>query len=61
MYIGPHATLIDCITIGNNAVIGIGAIVRNNVKENSTIVPFESFEIKDYVKKKKVLNDLSNR
>jgi UDP-3-O-[3-hydroxymyristoyl] glucosamine N-acyltransferase LpxD len=61
VYIGPHATLIDCITIGNNAVIGIGAIVRNNVKENSTIVPFESFEIKDYVKKKKVLNDLSNR
>ena len=61
VYIGPNATIIDVISIGVNAVIGMGAIVRNNVKENSTIVPFESFEIKDYVIKRKVLNDLSNR
>lgn len=56
VYIGPNATIIDSITIGDNAVIGMGAIVRHDVKEKSTIVPFESFEKRDYIKKMKVLS-----
>ena len=50
VYIGPNASIVDGITVQNNAVIGMGAIVRKEVQEGSTIVPFESYEIKKYSK-----------
>ncbi|WP_192577454.1 UDP-3-O-(3-hydroxymyristoyl)glucosamine N-acyltransferase [Francisella sp. LA112445] len=56
VYIGPNVSIIDGISIGHNAVIGMGAIVRSDVNDRSTIVPFEAFEKRDYIKKLKVLN-----
>lgn len=56
VYIGPNAAIIDGISIGDNAVIGMGAIVRKDVKEKSTIVSFEAFEKREYIKKLKVLD-----
>lgn len=50
VYIGPSASIIDVITIQNNAVIGMGSIVRKSVPAGYTIAPFESFEIKRYAK-----------
>ena len=50
VYVGPNASVIDGITIKNNAVIGIGAIVRKDIREGQTIVPFESFEKKTYAR-----------
>ncbi|MDB9718090.1 UDP-3-O-(3-hydroxymyristoyl)glucosamine N-acyltransferase [Candidatus Pelagibacter sp.] len=50
VYIGPNATIIDGVTIGPYSIIGMGGIVRKNVKENSTIVPFESMDKKTYIK-----------
>ena len=61
VYIGPKSSIIDGIVIGDGVTIGIGAIVRRSVKEGDTIVPFESMSKRDYIKKRKALNDISNR
>tara|TARA_B110000003_G_scaffold276535_1_gene323669 strand:+ start:4194 stop:5135 length:942 start_codon:yes stop_codon:yes gene_type:complete len=50
VYIGPSASVIDGISIKKNAIIGMGAIVRKDVQEGRTIVPFGSFERKNYAK-----------
>ena len=50
VYIGPNTSIIDGITIGSNSIIGMGGIVRSNIKKNSTIVPFESMDKKVYIK-----------
>lgn len=58
VYIGPNASIIDGISIKNNAVIGMGAIVRKDVQEGCTIVPFGSFEKKNYAKLMRFLNQI---
>jgi UDP-3-O-[3-hydroxymyristoyl] glucosamine N-acyltransferase len=58
VYIGPSASIIDGVSIENNAVIGMGAIVRKDVQEGFTIVPFGSFEKKKYAKLMNFLNKI---
>ncbi len=36
--VGAHAQILGNITIGKNAKIGAGAVVLNNVAENSTVI-----------------------
>ena len=50
VFIGPNSTIIDGISIGNGATIGMGSIVRKKVDSKTTIVPFASFEKREYIK-----------
>jgi UDP-3-O-[3-hydroxymyristoyl] glucosamine N-acyltransferase len=51
VYIAPNSCIIDGIFIGKGSVIGMGSVVRKNVPLNSTIVPFEAVEIREYIKR----------
>ncbi len=37
VYIGPHTCIIEDVRIGNNAIIGAGAIVIKDIPENATV------------------------
>ena len=38
VYIGPHVSMVENVHIGNNSIIGAGAVVVHDVSENSTVV-----------------------
>ena len=37
-YVGMNATIKEKLTVGNNAIIGMGAVVFRDVEENTVVV-----------------------
>ena len=46
--IGANATILGNITIGENSKVGAGAVVLNDVKENTTVVGVPAKVVRDY-------------
>ena len=46
--IGANSIILGNIIIGENSKIGAGAIVLEDVKENTTVVGFKAKEVRDY-------------
>ena len=45
-YIGANSTILPTINIGNNAIVGAGAVVIRDVEENSTYAGVPAKRIK---------------
>ena len=53
VYIGPHASIVGEVNIGNNVTIGAGSVVTKDIPDNATVVGaparIVSLEPKNYV------------
>jgi acetyltransferase-like isoleucine patch superfamily enzyme len=58
--IGANATILPYITIGENSIVGAGAVVVSDVKPNSVVVGSPAKEIKK-VKDLKCLTGITRR
>lgn len=54
-WIGPNASIIQKVTIGDDVIIGIGAVVTKDIESKKKYMGLESFELKELLKIKKVL------
>lgn len=54
-WIGPNVSIIQKVTIGDDVVIGIGAVVTKDIESKKRYMGLESFELKELLKIKKIL------
>jgi len=50
VFLGPRSSLMNGITIGANSIITAVSLIRKSVKPNTTMVPFEALEQREYIK-----------
>lgn len=50
VYIAPNVSIIDGVTIASGVTIGIGAVIRKDIEKKSTIVTFDGFEKREYIR-----------
>ena len=55
VYIGPNSSIMDGLKINENAVIGMGSVIRKDVESKKTMVPFAAMEKREYIKSNKKL------
>ncbi len=53
VWIGPNASIIQKVTIGDESLIGIGAIINKTIDKNNTIMGLEALPIKKLIAFKK--------
>lgn len=49
-YVAPGARVFDTVNVGNDVVIGVGAVVKNNVEDGKTVVGIPAREIRRVTK-----------
>lgn len=54
-WIGPNASIIQKVTIGDDVVVGIGAVVTKDIESKKKYMGLESFELKELLKIKKTI------
>jgi UDP-3-O-[3-hydroxymyristoyl] glucosamine N-acyltransferase len=57
-YIAPHSTIRNSIRIGNNAFVGIGSLVIDDVPDGTTVVGRPATRIEVFRARRKRLNEL---
>jgi UDP-3-O-[3-hydroxymyristoyl] glucosamine N-acyltransferase len=57
-FIAPHSTIRNSIRIGNNAFVGIGSLVMDDVPDGETVVGRPAIRIEEFRKRRKQLNEL---
>ena len=52
-WIGVNSSIIQKVIIGDNSIIGIGAIITNDIEKNKKIMGLNSVELKSLVRLKR--------
>jgi UDP-3-O-[3-hydroxymyristoyl] glucosamine N-acyltransferase len=58
VWIGPNSSIIQGVTIGKKAFIGIGSVVTKSVKENQTVLGNPAQDIKEFKHFRKKLKEI---
>lgn len=54
-WFGPNSVIQEKIKIGNDVFIGMGSVVRRNIKDNQNVLPVESLDISSHLKVRKLI------
>lgn len=54
-WIGPNVSIMQKVNIGDEALVGIGAVVTKDIKSKKKFMGLESFELKELLKIKKTI------
>ncbi len=60
VWIGPNASLIQGITIGDDSTVGIGAVVTKSVNKNLIVTGNPATELNEFIKNRKILKRIVN-